>query len=170
MFSIVNDKFYFGHLHFCHLIWRKYLYMGIKFPWKIVSHNTKRFSRTFNTMKRSWVQIPALYTGWTFFTLICCKKFNILFERSKNKRKREKTHSWPSGCSRRLVSKRSWVKIPALDIFDINLLNYSSVGTKNRWKTDLERKIVKFARVQIRTCQFCPLGSNSSNITKYFCK
>ena len=23
--------------------------------------------------ERSWVQIPAPYSGWTFFTLICCK-------------------------------------------------------------------------------------------------
>ena len=24
--------------------------------------------------RRSWVQIPALFTGWTFFTYFCCKK------------------------------------------------------------------------------------------------
>ena len=23
--------------------------------------------------QRTWIQIPALYTGWTFFTYICCK-------------------------------------------------------------------------------------------------
>ena len=26
--------------------------------------------------KRSWVQIPAPYTEWTFFTFICCKNCN----------------------------------------------------------------------------------------------
>ena len=26
--------------------------------------------------ERSWVRILALYTGWTFFTLICCKICN----------------------------------------------------------------------------------------------
>ena len=25
------------------------------------------------TFRRPWVQIPVAYTGWTFFTLICCK-------------------------------------------------------------------------------------------------
>ena len=29
--------------------------------------------------KRLWVQIPAPYTGWTFFTLICCKNCNNVF-------------------------------------------------------------------------------------------
>ena len=24
--------------------------------------------------RRSWVRIPAPYTGWTFFTFICCRK------------------------------------------------------------------------------------------------
>ena len=28
------------------------------------------------TFRRSWVRIPALYTGWTFFTYICCKNCN----------------------------------------------------------------------------------------------
>ena len=27
-------------------------------------------------LRGSWVQIPALYTGWTFFTIICCKNCN----------------------------------------------------------------------------------------------
>ena len=36
---------------------------------------------------RLWVQIPAPYTGWTFFTYICCKNSNkCLFEKSENKR------------------------------------------------------------------------------------
>ena len=45
--------------------------------------------------RRSWVRIPALYTGWTwvFFTLICCKKIYCLFEKTENKRKRGR--SWP---------------------------------------------------------------------------
>ena len=44
-------------------------------------------------IERSWVRIPALYTGWTrhFFTLICCK--NCLFERAENKLKRGRC--WP---------------------------------------------------------------------------
>ena len=34
---------------------------------------------------RSWVQIPAWYTGWTrhFFTLICCKKCILCLKRPK---------------------------------------------------------------------------------------
>ena len=35
------------------------------------------------------VQIAALYTGWTFFTLICCKNCNaVRLKKTKNKRKR----------------------------------------------------------------------------------
>ena len=43
--------------------------------------------------ERSWVQIPAPYTGWTFFTLICGKKCIGLFEKTENKRKRGR--GWP---------------------------------------------------------------------------
>ena len=33
--------------------------------------------------ERSWVQIPALCTGWTFFTYICCKNCTVcLFEKN----------------------------------------------------------------------------------------
>ena len=28
------------------------------------------------TFQRLWVRIPAPYTGWTFFTYICCKNCN----------------------------------------------------------------------------------------------
>ena len=28
-------------------------------------------------LRWSWVQIPALYTGLTFFTFICCKNCNV---------------------------------------------------------------------------------------------
>ena len=31
---------------------------------------------------RSWIQIPVQYTGWTFFTLNCCKKWNVCLEKS----------------------------------------------------------------------------------------
>ena len=37
---------------------------------------TKPWSRRRLMFWRSWVQIPAPYTGWTFFTCICCKSFN----------------------------------------------------------------------------------------------
>ena len=40
--------------------------------------------------RRLWVQITALYTGWTFFTLICCKNCIVC---SENKRKRGQ--GWP---------------------------------------------------------------------------
>ena len=33
--------------------------------------------------QRSWVRIPAPYTGWIFFTFICCKKCNICLKRRK---------------------------------------------------------------------------------------
>ena len=33
--------------------------------------------------RRLWVRIPATYTGWTFFTFICCKKCNICLKRRK---------------------------------------------------------------------------------------
>ena len=33
--------------------------------------------------RRLWVRIPALYTGWTFFTFICCKNCNCLLENTK---------------------------------------------------------------------------------------
>ena len=34
-------------------------------------------------LKRSWVRIPAPYTGWTFFTFNCCENCNVLFEKTK---------------------------------------------------------------------------------------
>ena len=36
----------------------------------------------------SWVRIPAPYTGWTFFTSICCKKINVCLKRPKINEKR----------------------------------------------------------------------------------
>ena len=29
-------------------------------------------------VKRSWVRIPALYTGWKFFHIYCCKNCNVV--------------------------------------------------------------------------------------------
>ena len=38
--------------------------------------------------RSSWVQIPALYTGWTFFTFICCQNCNdVCLKRTKIKEK-----------------------------------------------------------------------------------
>ena len=34
-----------------------------------------------NLTTKSWVRIPALYTGWAFFTLICCKNCNVCLKR-----------------------------------------------------------------------------------------
>ena len=48
------------------------------------------------TILRSWVWIPAPYTGWTwhFFTLICCKNCNnVCLKKTENKRKRGR--GWP---------------------------------------------------------------------------
>ena len=33
--------------------------------------------------RRLWVRIPALYTGWTFFTYICCKNCIVGFKNTK---------------------------------------------------------------------------------------
>ena len=38
--------------------------------------------------KRSWVQIPAPDTGWTFFTYICCKNCTVCLKRSKMNKQR----------------------------------------------------------------------------------
>ena len=38
--------------------------------------------------KRSWVWIPAPYTGWKFFTLICCKNWIVCLKRPKINKKR----------------------------------------------------------------------------------
>ena len=44
--------------------------------------------------QRLWVQIPALYTGWTFFTCICCKNCNdVCLKRPKINDKRGR--GWP---------------------------------------------------------------------------
>ena len=32
---------------------------------------------------RSWIRIPALFTGWTFFTYFCCKNCNVCLQRRK---------------------------------------------------------------------------------------
>ena len=42
--------------------------------------------------RRLWVQIPALYTGWTFFHIYLCKIFIVCLKR-QNKRKRGR--EWP---------------------------------------------------------------------------
>ena len=36
--------------------------------------------------RRSWVWIPAPFTGWTFFTFICCKNCNVYLKRWKNEK------------------------------------------------------------------------------------
>ena len=33
--------------------------------------------------QRSWVRFPALYTGWTFLTFICCKNCKVCLKRPK---------------------------------------------------------------------------------------
>ena len=35
------------------------------------------------TFQRSWVRFPAPYTGWTFFTFICCKNCKLCLKRPK---------------------------------------------------------------------------------------
>ena len=42
---------------------------------------------------RLWVRIPEPYTGWTFFTLICCKNYIVCLKKAENKRK--KRPGWP---------------------------------------------------------------------------
>ena len=41
---------------------------------------------------KSWVQIPALCTVWTFFRYICCKMYNICLKRRK---KWKRGRGWP---------------------------------------------------------------------------
>ena len=43
--------------------------------------------------ERSWVPIPAPYSRWTFFTLICPKIELFFLKKTKNKRKRGR--GWP---------------------------------------------------------------------------
>ena len=45
--------------------------------------------------RRTWVQIPAPYTAWTwhFFTLICCKNCIVYLKKTENKWKRGR--GWP---------------------------------------------------------------------------
>ena len=38
-------------------------------------------------LERSWIQILALYTGWTFFTLICCENCIVCLKRPKRMEK-----------------------------------------------------------------------------------
>ena len=44
--------------------------------------------------RRSWVQILAPYTRWTFFTYICCKNYNdVCLKRPKiNNKEAEMAH------------------------------------------------------------------------------
>ena len=37
--------------------------------------------------RRLWVRIPALYTGWAFFTFICGKNCIVCFQKTKIKEK-----------------------------------------------------------------------------------
>ena len=43
--------------------------------------------------QRSWVQIPALYTGWTFFTYLFVVKLYYLLEKTKINEK--ESGGWP---------------------------------------------------------------------------
>ena len=36
------------------------------------------------TFQRLWVRIPAPYTGWTFFTYICCKICIVCLKKTEN--------------------------------------------------------------------------------------
>ena len=38
--------------------------------------------------QRSWVRFPAPFTGWTFFTFICCKNCKVCLKRPKKTKKR----------------------------------------------------------------------------------
>ena len=42
--------------------------------------------------KRSWLQIPTPDTGWTFFTLVCCKNFTVCLKRPKNEKEAGNGH------------------------------------------------------------------------------
>ena len=46
-------------------------------PWSSGSGRRLMFIMT-------WVKIPALYTGWTFFTFICCKNCHVFFKDKNN--------------------------------------------------------------------------------------
>ena len=67
-------------------IWRKYLPLGRE-PWSSGYGRRLMFWR-------SWVQIPAPYAGWTFFTFLCCKNCNC-FKRLKNEKEAGITHILP---------------------------------------------------------------------------
>ena len=43
--------------------------------------------------QRSRVRIPAPFTGWTFFTFICCECFNLCLKRRRGR-------GWPIGLKR----------------------------------------------------------------------
>ena len=56
-------------------------------------------------LQRSYVRIPALYTGWTFFTFICCKDCNdVCLKRRKQTKKRPRMAN--------LKEKNSLIHIP----------------------------------------------------------
>ena len=65
--------------------------------------------------ERFWVWIPALYTWWTFFILICCK--NCLFLKTENKTK--KRPEWPIFLKKTLQSFCWWADV-------VNLLKCST--------------------------------------------
>ena len=82
----------------------------------------------------SWVQIPALYTGWTFFTLICCKNYILCWIRPKKTKKVLKatkdyslsdefevhryitlgTYTWKPHLAHRFKSQKAFISAPLL--------------------------------------------------------
>ena len=80
----------------------------------------------------SWVWIPAPYTGWTFFTLICCKdcKFVCRKDEKNKKRGRGMAHFGPIRHSlKSFVAHWSQESFPRLKKMRPRPSNYIAWGT-----------------------------------------
>ena len=112
--------------------------------------------------ERLWVWIPASYTGWTFFCIDLLYKLYCLFEKTKNKRKRDRwlANSLGTSHSKPLINKliRSFHYYPRNSKYlgrRLSLYDWSSVWLD--W-------IQEFQHIQITNILTCSAKSTPDKL------
>ena len=97
--------------------------------------------------RRSWVRIPAPYTGWTFFTIICCKYYIVHLKRSKINEEEagdvlfhKNMMKWKDKNENRIFLRFSWTKRRLSCWAEAIIIKPSSPSTGQRWHTKDTRR------------------------------
>ena len=104
------------------------------------------------TFWRSWVQIPVPYTGWTFFTYICCQNCNVVCL------KRPKINKKEAGIGPFLKKNLCWHQFVRE-----NAIIKTHLGTENRTYWQLSKCLYAFIKVQNK--DFTVLGAGALILT-----